>query len=295
MNFRKTISRILCASALAIFAAGTPLVAQARDNSLGDGVRRVNAEIDGMQIEVYTYHPRDCASPTILMVFHGNSRAARSYLNSSREIAQQSCFTVYAPRFDKDRFPGWSYHRGGLIHDGELLPEEDWTVEMVGDLLDWARKQEGTPEAQAILFGHSAGGQFLSRVAAYAMPENVQRIVIANPSTYVLPTTDEPVPYGYGGLPADDAQTWMQAYLAAPVTIYLGDEDTGSKLLTMNRQAQEQGNNRLNRGQNTFEAAKEIATKNGWPFNWQLVHADGIGHSGRGMLQANEMVRALGY
>ncbi|WP_187793906.1 alpha/beta hydrolase [Paracoccus amoyensis] len=162
-------------------------------------VGRVTATIGGQELQVFTYTPQDCASPSILMIFHGNSRSARSYLESAVPLADRSCFTLYAPLFDKERFPNWSYHRGGLIHDGRLRPMEEWTVELADDLVDWAQDDNGNPDAPVYLFGHSAGAQFLSRVAAYSLPDEAQRIILANPSTYVLPTDDEERPMAMAG------------------------------------------------------------------------------------------------
>ncbi|AGT08231.1 hypothetical protein JCM7686_1122 [Paracoccus aminophilus JCM 7686] len=271
-----------------------PIPATARDSS-DEGITHQIARIDAQNLEIFSFHPQNCPSPAILLVFHGDGRAAKSYLKSARQLAERGCFSVYAPLFDSARFPGWSYHRGGLVEDGALRPESEWTVEMVRDLLVWARAQEGRPDADVYLFGHSAGAQFLSRVAAYALPEGVDRIVIANPSTYVLPTEGEAVPYGFGGLPKSEAEHWMKDYLAAPITIFLGSEDTGSKDLTMTPEAIKQGSNRLDRGQQTYEEAKEIAAAHGWPFNWELVYAEGVGHSGKGMLESKEATQALGF
>ncbi|WP_299845910.1 alpha/beta fold hydrolase [uncultured Paracoccus sp.] len=284
---RNLIRRSVLGAALMLLA---PAAASAEEP-----VEQVTAEIDGQDMRIYRYHPEGCAAPSILLVFHGNSRAAKSYLNSAREIADRGCFIVYSPLFDRDRFPNWTYHRGGLVRDGQLQPEEDWTASMVDDLMDWARQQEGLPEADGYLFGHSAGAQFLSRVAAYALPDDVARIILANPSSYVMPSEEEQVPYGYGGLPEPEAEGWMRDYLAAPITIYLGEEDTGSKDLTTNPPALRQGRNRLDRGERTFEAARKAAESKGWPFNWSLVRADDVGHSARGMLGAEEMVEALGF
>ena len=280
--------------ALLVAITGFSGEAVARDTR-DAGLARLQANVEGRVIEVYTYHPQGCAAPSILMVFHGNGRGARSYLNSARKLADRGCFAVYAPLFDKKRFPNWSYHRGGLVNDGQLLPEQSWTTEIVDDLVDWARMQEGRSDVDSFLFGHSAGGQFLSRVAAYDLPEDLTRIIIANPSTYVLPSLDEYAPYGYGGLPSAQAETWLRAYLAAPITIFLGSEDTGSESLTMTKPAIRQGINRLDRGRRAFESARVVAEQHGWPFNWKLIDAKDVGHSGRGMLTAEEMIKALGF
>jgi hypothetical protein len=70
--------------------------------------------------------------------------------------------------------------------------------------------------------GHSAGGQFLARFAAFAENEATQ-IVIANPSSWVRPSLDIAAPYGFKG--ASDA-AWGEAavrrYLAAKITVLLG-------------------------------------------------------------------------
>jgi pimeloyl-ACP methyl ester carboxylesterase len=187
----------------------------------------------------------------------------------------------------------WSSHRISVVEDGELEPREEWTTGMVADLIRWAEAMEGRRGQDVYLFGHSAGGQFLSRVAAYDLPEGVDRVVIANPSTYVLPTADEEAPYGFGGFPEAEVPELTRRYLAAPVTIFLGEEDTGDEDLTRNEQADRQGVNRLDRGERTFEMARRVAEENGWPFNWRLVYAEDVGHSGRGMLQSDNLIDAL--
>lgn len=260
--------------------------------AIGQLTREV-AEINGMSLDMYVYRPASCVSPAFLFVFHGDGRAAKSYAASAQEIADRACMTIVAPHFDEDRFSSRDYHRGGVVDEDGLKPRDEWTTSVVGELIEWAEEMEGRPGQDIYLFGHSAGGQFLSRVAAYDRPEGVKRIVIANPSTHVLPTTDEEVPYGFGGFPAPEATEMIRRYLAAPVTIFLGEEDTGEEDLTRNEQADRQGENRLERGERTFEMARQVAADHGWDFNWRLIHADDVGHSGRGMLQSDDLIDAL--
>ena len=252
------------------------------------------AVLRGIPITVYTYRPPGCARPALLFVFHGNGRGAESYRDSAEPLADRVCLLVFAPLFDKDRFPNWSYHRGGVVDDGELLPPDAWTVTLVADLVAWARRAEGRPDARYYLFGHSAGGQFLSRVAAYAPPLDAEAIVIANPSTQVLPTTDEDAPYGMGLIfPPDDAPERIRDYLRLPVTLYLGLEDTGDEDLTRNAAADRQGDNRLDRGQNVFAMAEDVAGEHGWELGWDLILVPGLGHSARAALAAPQIIEAL--
>ncbi len=288
---------LVCALALAVPGqAALPALAGNLDSapSLRFGDSAITAEIDEVQFEIYTYRPRECAIPSVLIVFHGTNRNAAEYRDDAKSFADEGCFVIYAPRFDSARFPNWSYHRGGVVEDGEPLKPADWTVGLVADMVNWVARREGTG-APVYLFGHSAGGQFLSRVAAYARPPGVARIVIANPSTHVLPGTEERAPYGFGGMPgAFPGEAALRAYLAAPVTVYLGGEDTGKRLLTSNEQAVRQGENRLDRGRRTFRAARMRADSRGWEFGWKLVEAPGVGHSASGMLNADQMIETLG-
>lgn len=261
--------------------------------SSGDG--RAEVRINDQDITVFTYHPPGCARPSILLVFHGSGRTAEAYRDAARPLADKACLAIYAPLFDRERFPNWRYQRGGVVLDGEVQPEGTWTVGLVDDLIEWAQLQEGAPDTPSYLFGHSAGGQFLSRVAAYDWPAEAQRVVIANPSTYVWPDLDEDAPYGFDRLSDDPAEEDMlRAYLAAPVTVFVGLEDTGDEDLVTNEPAQRQGENRLDRGRNVFSQAQQMAARNGWTFNWQLVEAEEIGHQGGQMMRSPEMLNALG-
>lgn len=263
------------------------------------GKGTTSATINGIKLTVYTYHPKNCSNPSILFVFHGLSRTAESYRDYAQPLADRNCLIVMAPLFDLERFPGWSYQRGGIVNSGTIQPRDRWTVWYVKGLVNWARAREGLPTAQYYLFGHSAGGQFMSRVAAFALSD-AKRVVVANPSTYVLPSLAEAAAYGLGCLSSgcvytpDQASQELKAYLALPLTIYLGEDDTGDVDLNESAAAMRQGETRLDRGQFTFELAQAVATANGWPFNWRLVILPGVGHSARDLLQSDQAQQVFG-
>jgi len=55
-------------------------------------------------------------------------------------------------------------------------------------------------------------------------------MVVTNPSTYVFPTLKTNAPYGMGGVySGGEADAQLRRYLAAPVTIFLGQEDLGDE------------------------------------------------------------------
>ncbi len=251
------------------------------------------AAIDGVPLQLFTYAPTGCTLSGVLLVFHGLERDARGYRDFARTLGDRLCMVVVAPLFDAERFPNWRYQRAGIEHDGKIEPADSWTINFVPGLVTWVRAAEQRPDLPYSLIGHSGGGQFLSRVAAF-LPNQATHIVIANPSTWVLPSLDTPAPYGFGGLydPAQ-GQAALRRYLAAPVTVLLGQEDTGSKNLADTDEAQAQGGTRLARGQNTFQQAQAVARAHGWPFQWRELLVPGVGHSARLMFGSAQALEAL--
>jgi pimeloyl-ACP methyl ester carboxylesterase len=255
---------------------------------------KYSVNINGTVIDVFAYHPTECKSSGILVVFHGLNRKAKQLRNKSVPIARQACLTVFAPRFDKKMFPNWRYHRAGVIRSGKVQPRKNWTGRVLDDLLKQLRKIADDRTSPLFLFGHSAGGQFLSRVSAYSPPSSVKGIVIANPSMHVMPDLDTIVPVGFAGLFSEiEARQRLKTYLALPITIYLGQNDIRKKHLVTNAQAMQQGENRLERGRYIFYLGQREAKKRGWEFNWKLIEVPGVGHSSKGMLRANELLSAL--
>src|SRR5262249_8900311 len=78
---------------------------------------RQTIDINGTHIVVFTYRPAGCSDPTLLMVFHGIARNARSYRDYARPVADRVCLLIVAPVFDERVFPTWRYQRGGIVKD----------------------------------------------------------------------------------------------------------------------------------------------------------------------------------
>lgn len=257
------------------------------------GVAEQTADLQGVSIEVFTYRPAGCALSGALMVFHGLDRNADAYRDYVIPLGQRFCLLVVAPLFDAARFPTWRYQRGGIVHDGSVQPAESWTVNLVPRLASWIRHQEGRPELPYALIGHSAGGQFLSRVVAFGNDE-AKEIVIANPSTWVRPSLEIAAPYGFGGVfGPQQGEAALRRYLAAKVTVLLGQEDVGSRNLATSEEAEEQGSTRFERGQTVFREAADAARRHGCEFNWHLAAVPGVGHNARAMFTSEQAFAAL--
>jgi hypothetical protein len=53
---------------------------------------------------------------------------------------------VVAPLFDKRRFSGERYHRGGITDGKVVVPAAQWTGNTVLRIVDWVHKAEGANE-----------------------------------------------------------------------------------------------------------------------------------------------------
>lgn len=258
--------------------------------TLGDlppGMARVTAEVSGKTIDVFTYKPASYKDGPLIVVFHGSLRNADEYRNDARAMGDRFGVLIAAPKFDERQFGQGKYQQGGLMRDGKPTRDNEWTWTLVPKIVDAIRKREGRPDMPYYLVGHSAGGQFLSRLAGF-VPTEARRIVVSNPSTHLFPTRELNYPYGLGGLPdllSDEKR--IRRYLACPVTIYLGTADTErDEDLDTSDEADRQGRSRLERGRNAFRTGLALAKANGWEFGWRLVEAPGVGHDHIAMFNA---------
>lgn len=280
-----------------VFSAG---MTQASAEPIGPGNAQQVASIGGVDLPVFTYRPSGCEPRLLLLVFHGVGRDGGPYRNHARPLADRVCAIVVAPQFDQRRFPRDEYQYGGVksasLASGASATSAGGrrTVDLIPELVTWARDAAGQTELPYILLGHSAGAQFVDRVAAYA-PVAAARVVVANPSTWVLPDTKTAIPFGFGGLGTDEVEERaLRAYLAEPLTVLLGQDDVHQRWLAQGKQARAQGDNRYDRGTHAFHAAEEVARRNGWAFGWKLIEVPGVGHDAAAMFDSPQAVEALG-
>jgi poly(3-hydroxybutyrate) depolymerase len=282
------IFRLAVATVLATLSAACAVQAKAIPPGAGKQVFELDG---GVSLTAFTYRP-DCREPSLLIVMHGLGRNADEYRDFARPIADRNCMLVVAPLFDKARFPTWRYQRGGIVHQNVVQPAPSWTGHMVLELVEQVRTLEHRSMKYSMI-GHSAGGQFLSRLAAF-VPSEAEVIVVANPGTHTFATLQVNAPFGMAGVYGDaEATSALRRYLAQPVTILLGEEDTGEENLNEGPEAMAQGSTRHERGLNAFHTAQALANSSSWTFNWRLVEVPGAGHSAPTMFSSPQASAAL--
>lgn len=244
---------------------------------------------NGLPITLFTL-AKGIDSERTLIVFHGTDRNAQEYCEHSATLAANGGFSVTTPLFDKERFPSWRYHRGGIQDErGQLRPRHEWTYSIVEKLIRPIQRIQ-----PVYMIGHSAGGQFLNRMCAFA-GTSAKRIVVANPGSVIFPRSDWKFPFGMGGLgPSLSSEEAVKAYLAQPMTFLLGTADNKpDEYFDTSTEAMRQGGGRLQRSTNCFNYGKKIAAEQGWAFNWRLETVKQVGHDHQKMFDAPEARKAI--
>jgi len=260
----------------------------------GSGEQTV--KVRDKEITVFTYKHEAYKDGPLVLIFHGTLRNAAEYRDWAKVIADRTGGVVAAPLFDEKRFPQSAYQMGGMMRDKTPLPKDDWTWSMVPTLADALREKENRKDMPYYLVGHSAGGQFLDRLAGFVTTD-AKRIVAANPGSLLWPGEDMPFPYGFGDLPKDlGGETGLKRYLAQPLTLYLGTGDVvQDENFPKSPLAMKQGDSRYARGKAAFAAGEKLAKDKGWTFNWKKVEAPYVTHSSEDMFNNDRCLDALGW
>jgi poly(3-hydroxybutyrate) depolymerase len=278
---------------MAFFWLGLMPVAAA---PLPSGRGQIEITYAGAPVALYTYKPAGYNNGPLLVVFHGVMRNADQYLEFAIPIADRLGMLLVAPRLDEGAFPEeeW-YQRGGVLAaDGRVRPKEQWMFNVVGAIVADVRAREEKPALPYFLIGHSAGAQFLVRLAAF-QPGEARRIVAGNAGSLLFPSPDHGFGYGLGGLPPElRDETMLRRYLAAPLTLYLGLGDTTPRRrFDASEAGMKQGPHRLARNRACFALAEAMAKERGWTFGWRKVEVPGIEHDAARMFAADAVEDAL--
>ena len=285
--------------------AALPVLAPGRaPAALAPGSSGYSFDIAGRNFDLFFHRPPRYVDGPLLIVMHGSDRNAWAYRDHARPLGDRLGMLVVAPEFDEKRFPTRLYQHGGIVRHladrpgsqpSGQQPAKAWTVSLVPMITAAVGRELGVPSPPYYVIGHSAGGQFAQKVAAFA-PMAARRIVAANPGVHLFPTLEAPYPYGFGGLkPPAGGEAGLKRYLAAPLTFYQGTGDTTEdRHFPQGFYADQQGRTRNERGHRCFAAGEQLAREKGWRFNWRLVEARGVTHESADMFLHPNATVALG-
>ena len=274
-------------------------------NSLGDEPPRSRAGTDsgivgslrfvdggghpGKPLTVSYYQPlRLPTSAPVVFVMHGVNRDADSYRDTWKVAAERFGFLLLCPEFAKGTYPRRAYQLGNAVDDaGEPLPRSAWTFDVVERLFDSVKERTGNTSERYHIYGHSAGGQFVHRLALFVPEARFEAAITANAGWYTMPTfAGDGFPYGLKGSAATPAD--LARVFARRLVILLGERDTDAAdpHLRKSPAASKQGKNRFERGIAFYATARDEANRLGVALNWELVTVPGAAHLQQRMMPA---------
>ena len=250
----------------------------------------------------YLYLPTTLSDPPqSLVVIHGTpakdltaGETALYYAQNWAPFAEEMGWLLLVPAFNQADFSS----RKGEITDaltgyrglfGREIGADEWVLRLLG--LGW--EALGWEESPFILYGHSAGGQYVGRFLV-THPEGVEKAVISAAVTYPQPDPAVSWPYGMGALSSEiewedgttkqveitpDKEKWLDAtQIETKVIVGLNDLEP-----QLQRPGQD-GRVRLAIGQNWVDAMAAFAAENGLESKIVFEAIPGKGHSMLGLL-----------
>ncbi|WP_321333912.1 M14 family metallopeptidase [uncultured Bacteroides sp.] len=238
-------------------------------------------------VDVHYYIPPsgNMRQMPILFVFEGADRGYRYLLKAWKEEAEKKKFMIFIPHFDVKLYPLSDYQETGVLNEERtaVRAQSLQTPALIDKIFEYVKLHSGSERKTYMIYGHSAGGQFVQRFMLFYDSPYVEKAIIGSPGWYTYPDTTLDFSYGVGNIPYITPEV-IKKYLAKNIVLQLATGDTiRESFLRKTPEAESQGRNRYERGSNFYLYLHKIAADNNWPCNWMKVEEQGIGHNSVGM------------
>jgi pimeloyl-ACP methyl ester carboxylesterase len=244
----------------------------------------------GRPVKVWYYNPArfSAGGGKVIFAMHSSDRDAKAVRAQWRSYADLHGALILAPEFSREYYPkGRHYNRGNVRNSkGQIQQASDWTFNTIEEIFDLVRGEFPAAPNRYSLQGHSAGGQFVHRMAMMSPDYRIETAVAANSGWYLLPDENYNYPCGVSNV-SKNQQNLSSGY-ARNLVVALGtkDNDPNAKWLNHDSCAEMQGSHRYARGKFFYDYARKDAANRGVAFNWKLVEVQEARHNSADMLQA---------
>ena len=244
----------------------------------------------GRPLTVWYHRPAGLPDTApIVFVMHGVKRDAHNYRDNWTAAAERFGFLLLCPEFTRTDYPDRrAYQLGNLVDGaGGPLPRDVWTFGVIERLFDLVRELTGNTSGRYHIYGHSAGGQFVHRLALFMPEARCATAIAANTGWYTMPTLGgRRFPYGLRDSPSTPKT--LKRALGNRLVVLLGERDTDAEdpFLRQSKGARRQGKNRFERGLAFYAVAGDEAARLGVTLNWTLETVPGAAHFDQLMMPA---------
>lgn len=294
--------------AVAVLAISAPATSQVAGDHIriegGAGSFRFpgGAGREDKAITVY-YHKPVTFTPRsrVLIVLPGAGRNGWTYRDAWLKASEEHGVLILSPSYSEEHYPEfWSYNLAGMIRDVRInegaTPTVTFTLNANAsawifndlDRLFHDVKEDLRLEAEKYdVFGHSAGGQLLHRLALFYPDNRADRLLAANSGWYTVPTFDDVFPYGLANGPPMQQQ--LKPAFQTNLVIFVGELDDENEVrgdLVRTPEVDVQGISRVARGKYFYGMAVKTAEALGLELKWKLEVVPGVGHDLQRMSEA---------
>jgi len=257
-------------------------------------------------IKVFYHKPERFNTETkILMVIPGAGRNGDSYRDAWVAEAEQNNLLILSPQYEEENYPFEDYHLCGFVKEINIqeaikflensnvaqLDEEQLNFKVnnnVNDFLfhdfdrifDLVVNSIAGTQTNYDLFGHSAGGQILHRMALFQHQSKADKIIASNAGFYTLPDIETELPFGIKNthIANEHLSNAFKKELILLIGALDNESETGGTLLR-SKTVDQQGIHRLARAKYFYEFSKKLADDLEYEFNWEIQIVPNVGHN----------------
>jgi len=281
----------------------------------GSGSFKINGTSNHLadSITIFYHRPANftrCSE--ILMVIPGSGRNGDDYRDSWIEESEKYSVLIISPSYPEKEYDYGDYHLGGIVKNLDLSKgvsfkkgtnqvhieesviefnvnenREDWIFKDFDRIFKLVKRATKSKQRKYDMFGHSAGGQILHRLALLYPNSKAYRILASNAGTYTFPDFSTSFPFGMDNVGIQ--QKKLKKSFKEKLVLFLGELDNdfetrGRMLRSVT--ADKQGTNRLDRGKKFYDYCEKLSKNFGMKYNWKLEIIPNVGHDKNKMAKA---------
>lgn len=227
------------------------------------------------------------ASSKFIMTMCGINRDASGIASYWVSFANANNYVIAAPEFNSTNWSSDAYILGNMFTgsdgSGTLNPKARWSFNIVEQMHKELYVNCSLNDSTYELWGHSAGAQFVHRLAFF-LPDNlIARYIAGNAGWYTCPDLTVTFPWGAYNTQLNLAQSDLVAYTNRKLVIMRGTADTvRDGALNTDPRSDAQGLNRYTRAAYFYNNGKTVNAS----LAWKMVDVTGVGHDDQKMAVA---------
>ena len=140
-------------------------------------------------VDVHYYIPAsgDVRQMPVVFVFEGADRGYSYLLKTWKREAEKHKFMVFIPHFGLKEYPLCDYQEVGVIDNNThtVRSAEEQTPALIDKIFEYVKENSGSQRTGYMIYGHSAGGQFVQRFMLFHDSPYVEKAVIGDRKSVV--------------------------------------------------------------------------------------------------------------